>query len=287
MANPKSNAEPELCASSIPLPDFLSPWFFSASFGFLIFLLCGCASSHETAASNRRPFDFQHDTFAFANDLVWEYHYDAHGKWVSNPREPKPDYTHHCFVVARSAKQFFEHARFDPAQPVADSTTYRRLIHRVLASRASTELPEDKKIIIPGYADLRAFSQAQEKLLKAECGSAWQSYFQRGHWRIIMPFSRHHQEKMANRLAGEIRANRPPVVHVICFPGLAINHAILLFGVDETAAEIKFTVYDPNNPAKPVSLIYHRDTRAFEFPANDYFYGGRVNIYEVYRGLLY
>ena len=247
----------------------------------------GCASAHDPPSSNRRAFDFQRDTFAFPNQLVWEYHYDAKSNWVSHPRVPKPDYSHHCFVVARSAKQFFEHARFDASLPVADTATYRRLIHRVLAKRACTELPENEKVVIPGYADLRAFSQAQEQLLKGECGSAWQSYFQRGHWRIIMPFTRHHQEKMAKRLAGEIRANQPPIVHVIWFPELAINHAIVLFGVNETADEIEFTAYDPNNPTKPVPLTYHRDTRRFDYPANDYFYGGKVDVYEVYRGWLY
>ncbi|HWY77367.1 MAG TPA: hypothetical protein VN281_17225 [Verrucomicrobiae bacterium] len=255
--------------------------------GLVVVLASGCASTRDPQTSTRRAFDFQRDTFAFANQLVWEYHYDAKSNWVSNPRVPKPDYSHHCFVVARSAKQFFEHARFDPTLPVADAATYRKLIHRVLATRACNELPDDEKVVIPGYADLREFSQAQEHLLKAECGSAWQSYFQRGHWRIIMPFTRHQQEKMANRLAAEIRANRPPIVHVICFPALSINHAIVLFGVSETADDIQFTAYDPNNPAKPAPLTFHRATRRFEYPANDYFYGGNVDIYEVYRGALY
>jgi hypothetical protein len=255
--------------------------------GLVGILVSGCASTRDPAPSTRRPFDFQRDTFAFANQLVWEYHFDANGKWVSNPRVPKPDYSHHCFVVARSAKQFFEHARFDTNLPVADAATYRKLIHRVLARRACTELPDDQKVVIPGYADLREFSQAQEHLLKAECGSAWQSYFQRGHWRIIMPFTGHNQEKMAKQLSDEIRANRPPIVHVICFPELSINHAIVLFGVNDTQDDVQFTAYDPNNPVKPALLTYHRATRRFEYPANDYFYGGKVDIYEVYRGLLY
>src|SRR3569833_2337744 len=76
--------------------------------------LCGCAS-HPFVGS--RPFDFQKDTFSYPNDLVWEYHFDANGKWVHQRREPQPDYTHHCFVVARSARQFFENVKFDSAQP--------------------------------------------------------------------------------------------------------------------------------------------------------------------------
>ena len=252
----------------------------------LMIALSGCATDPPPPA-NPRPFNFQTDTFAFANDLVWEYHFDDHGKWVSHPRQPKPDYTHHCFVVARSACQFFEHARFDPAQPVADDATYRKLILRVLSTSPSHTLADADKIVIPGYADLRDFSQAQEKNLKAECGGAWQSYFQHGHWRMIMPFTRHHQEQMASQFLADLKLNRPPVVHVVRFPQLTINHAIVLFGANETTNEIRFATYDPNKPDHPAVLTYDRASRTFIFPANDYFPGGPVDVYEVYRDWLH
>ena len=45
----------------------------------------------------------------------------------------------------------------------------------------------------------------------------------------------------------------------------------------------------PTYPATqgPDSFTYDRASRTFEFPANDYFPGGRVDAYEVYRGWLY
>ncbi|MDB6111830.1 MAG: hypothetical protein JWR69_3580 [Pedosphaera sp.] len=266
----------------------LTSWFWKCiAVASLALGLCGCVTSQPKAAESRRPFDFQRDTFAYANELVWEYHYDERGQWVSHARQPEPDYTHHCFVVARSARQFFEHARFDPNQPVADAATYRRLIHRVLSLTADHELPASKKIVIPGYADLHAFSQGQESLLKTECGGAWHSYFQRGHWRIMLPFSHRQQEKMAHRLVAAINADHPPVVHLVRFPQLTINHAVVFFAATETEREITFTVYDPNNPARPVFITYDRARRSFQFPANDYFPGGLVNVYEVYRGWFY
>ncbi|HZQ48502.1 MAG TPA: hypothetical protein VFC07_15910 [Verrucomicrobiae bacterium] len=253
----------------------------------LAIALCGCASSRPAGTETRRPFNFQTDTFAYANDLVWEYHFDEHGKWVSNPRHPKPDYTHHCFVVARSARQFFEHARFDPSQPVADADTYRRLIHRVISTSASRSLADSDKVVIPGYADLHAFSQAQAPLLKSECGGAWHSYFQHGHWRMMLPFSRHHQERMSEQLLAELKQDRPPVVHLVRFPQLTINHAVVLFDATETEKEIRFAAYDPNNPKVPVPLVYDRASRTFQFPANDYYPGGQVNVYEVYHDWRY
>lgn len=237
--------------------------------------------------ATRRPFHFPADTFAFANELVWEYRYDEHGKWVSQPRVPKPDYSHHCFVVASSVKQFLEHARFDAAQPVADEETYRQLVRKVTSIRASRTLPDSEKIVIPGYADLRSFSEAHAALLKSECGGAWHSYFQHGHWRMIMPFSRHHQDKTAHELLAEVNADDAPVVHLVRFPQLTINHAVLLFAATETPDTIRFSAYDPNDPKEPVMLTYNRATRTFELPANDYFPGGRVDVYEVYKNWLY
>jgi hypothetical protein len=248
--------------------------------------LCGCASERPIAGT-QRPFNFQTDTFSYANELVWDYYYDAKGKWVSQPHLPKPDYTHHCFVVARSAKQFFDQARFDPSQPVADAATYRRLIRSVVSSAASRVRAEADRIVIPGYANLREFSAAQEPLLKAECGGAWQSYVQHGHWRIMAPFTRHHQEKMAAQLLQELKTNLPVVAHLVRFPHMTINHAVVLYAAAENDQEIRFTTYDPNRAAAPVMLVYDRARRTFEFAANDYFEGGRVDVYEVYRDWRY
>jgi len=248
--------------------------------GGFLFALCGCASRQFVGS---RPFDFQRDTFSYGNDLVWDYHFDANGKWVHQRHEPPSDYTHHCFVVARSARQFFENATFDPAQPIADEKTYRRLIRRVVSIDPSHPLPDAKKVVIPGYANLREFSGAQEQLLKEECGGAYQSYFQRGHWRMIFPFSRAHQQRTAEQLLADLKQNRPPVVHVVRFPQLTINHSVLIFGATVTEKEIQFSVYDPNKPDKPKILAYDRGTRTFNFAGNDYWPGGRVDIYEIYR----
>jgi hypothetical protein len=249
-------------------------------------LLAGCATPPPPPPDSRH-FIFEQDTFAYANDLVWEYHFDEHGKWTHQLRVPKSDYTHHCFVVARSAKQFFHHALFDPALPKADSVTYRSRIRDVVSAGARNRLPDASKIVIPGYANLREFSREQEGLLKAQCGGAWQSYFQRGHWRMIWPFSRHQQHQTAERLLKAIRQNAPPVVHLVRFPSLTINHAVALFDVQETAGSIEFEAYDPNSPEQPATLTYDRGRRTFSFPTTAYFPGGRVDVYEIYRTWCY
>ena len=243
----------------------------------------GCASRNVRGVSER-PFVFGRDSFSYRNDLVWEYVFDdAAGQTSHHTKDVKPDYTHHCFVVARSARQFFQFARFDPALPAADDVTYRKLIRRVAAHDPSHDIKEADRIIVPGFTNLFDFSVAKAKLIQEESGGAWRSYFQRGHWRILVPFSRTGQEAEARLLMWEILNHRPPVVHLVKFPQLTINHAVLLFDVRETPAAIEFTTYDPYESTHPVTLTFDRATRQFSFGRNPYFIGGKVNVYEIYR----
>ncbi len=233
-------------------------------------------------------FDFQRDAFAFANETMWRYGVDpATGRQTTTPCVPEPDYTLHCFVVARSAKQFWLHARFAPELPAADDATCRRLVRAVVSRSAQTGSELAAKVVIPGYAGLREFSAAREGLLKAECGGAWQSYLQRGNWRMVFPFPRRHQQTEAARLASVLKRGELPIVHVVRFPQLTINHTLLLLGVKETTNAITFRAYDPNVPEREVALTYDRATRTFTLPPLHYFAGGRVDVYEIYRGWIY
>jgi hypothetical protein len=251
-------------------------------------LLAGCASSsHAPAAAGDRAFVFAEDTFAYPNELVWEYGFDEEGNWSSRRRDPPPTYSHHCFVVARAARQFFEHARFDPSRGKVAAEEYRELVRRVVRSNPRRRAGEEERIVIPGFANLREFSRAHEALLKAECGGAWQSYWQRGHWRMVAPFSRRHQVRMAEQLVRGLEQNRPPVVHLVCFPALSINHAVVLIGVEPTPRGLAFSVYDPNLPEHPSVMYFDRAAGGFELPPTSYFSGGKINVYEVYHSCLY
>ena len=246
----------------------------------LLSFLCSCASPKPNGDPQRK-FDFQTDSFAFANELTWEYGFDEHGHWTSHARKPKPQYTLHCFVLARSAAQFFKFARFDPRQPVADDATYCRLIKKVVSANLRKDSHKSPQVIIPGYPNLRAFSKAQENLLKQECGSASQSYYQRGNWRMIFPFSSSGQQHMAEQLRGAVQEQGVAVVHISRFPKLTINHSIVLFNEQDSADHLVFSAYDPNNPVEPTVLTFDRKTRTFLFPRTAYFEGGRVEAYQL------
>ena len=54
----------------------------------------------------------------FAHELVWKYHFDpVTGAMTTFKADPPPTYYHRCFVMARSTRQFFYHARFEPELP--------------------------------------------------------------------------------------------------------------------------------------------------------------------------
>src|ERR1043166_781856 len=69
--------------------------------------LSGCATTRQQPSAHLRAFDFHKDTFSFPNELVWVYQYDTNGHWTTHNRDPKPTYAQHCFVLARTTRQFF------------------------------------------------------------------------------------------------------------------------------------------------------------------------------------
>jgi len=234
--------------------------------------------------SGPRQFEFELDTFAFENETLWEYHFDtARGKTSFSPRDPKPNYVHRCFVLTRAARQFLYHARFDPGQKAPDDPACRRLIREIVARNPRRPCSPEKQIVIPGYARLREFSGARAPLLKAGCGGAWRSYVLRSHWRMVFPISRAHQAGTAASLHAALQQNVPPIIHLVKFPSLTINHSMLVFAAAKNAEGLHFKAYDPNNPKQPSRLSYDHKTRTFSLPPNHYWAGGALDIIEIYR----
>lgn len=231
-----------------------------------------------------RRFDFESDAFAFANELVWEYQFDtATGKTTFRRREPKPLYAHHCFVLTLAARRFLYHARFEADRPVADDETCRRLVREVISRNPRTPCAPGQEVVFPGYANLREFSAARERLLKAECGGAWRSYVLRSHWRMILPITRAHQTRTAAQLFAALKQNISPIVHLVCFPSLTINHGMVVFDGVEAGRGFEFQAYDPNDPKRPSHLTFDRAAQTFFLPANHYWAGGSLNIIQIYR----
>lgn len=122
----------------------------------------------KTPETIHSAFDFKRDTFAFANETVFEYKIPPSKSPPRRRHEANSDYTLRCFVMTRSARQFFQHARFDPTQHMVSDAAYAELVRRVVA----TDPREDRPNVIPGYPNLRAFSAAREQVVKEQLGGA-------------------------------------------------------------------------------------------------------------------
>ena len=79
-------------------------------------------------AEQRVPrFQFERDTFAYANELVFNYQNGVHVADTNAPNRER-SYTRRCFIMAAGVVQFWKHARFDPqAPPVSKNDLARRI----------------------------------------------------------------------------------------------------------------------------------------------------------------
>ncbi|MED5261139.1 MAG: hypothetical protein VX574_01890, partial [Myxococcota bacterium] len=110
------------------------------------------------------------------------------------------EYGRNCVAMIRAARLFHSHARFDASLSPASEAIYRERIEAVLASNPRQKRPGGNFIVIPGYENLHSFSQGKKALLQELIDDRWGAYFQRGNWRMILPFSRAQQARSAESL---------------------------------------------------------------------------------------
>jgi hypothetical protein len=258
-----------------------------AALGALVMLLAlGCAVPSRRSAPE--AFRFPDDAFAFANETVWEYRLDAATRRMTwSRREPTPPFSLRCGNMVRAARQFRVHARFDPSAPPLGPDAYRELVREVVGRDPRQQDGDGDPVVIPGYPDLRTFSAAQTAIVQEALEGPWQSYVQRGNWRMIFPFTPRHQRRLAERLRAEVAEGRLPIVHVLVYPQQTLNHMVLVYGAEETPAEVRFHAYDPNDAGAPILLTYDRGARTFVYPQVPYFGGGPVKAYAIYESVLY
>ncbi|MGE3311098.1 MAG: hypothetical protein AB7O66_14105 [Limisphaerales bacterium] len=264
----------------------IPPWI--GALGLLLLAASGCAPRQRAALETPLSFTFGSDTFAFPNQTYWSYRENPEtGVMEHETRVPRADYAHRCFVLVRAAKEFKLHAAFRPELPRASAESYRRKVRAVVRRSSRRAASEADRIEFPGYADLKAFSAEHRAILTEELGGSWQSYAQRGHWRILFPFSRRHQAGVAERLEEKLANGAIAAVHVIRFPDLTINHAVLAYAARSGTDSIRIMAYDPNNAEEPIELLFDRATGRFTMPRTPYFLGGEVDAYEVYCSAWY
>jgi hypothetical protein len=231
----------------------------SARLFLLAVVVSGCASVAPIDATVRGPappetLRFGVDTFAFPNES-------------RSKNRGKPDlYANYCFVMARGVTQFQRFARFDPAAPRLAPAEYVARVKQVVANVPwAAPWPVDQRIVIPGYASLHDFSRAQEAAVKEGLGGRFWTVVHWTNWRVVFPFPRWQQERVAREALAELHEGRAVQLLVTNFPTWELNHTVVAYAYRlDPAGNILFSVYDPNDPVHPGRVTFDRTARRFE-----------------------
>jgi hypothetical protein len=197
-------------------------------------------------------FSVAADTFAFPNEV--------------RARHPDRDdlYANYCFVLARGVRQFFAFARFDAAAPRLASEAYVERV-RAVAAQAPWQPPPpaDDRVVIPGYANLREFSRAEEAAVKEGLGGRFWTLVHWTNWRVTFPVTRGHQARVAHEIMSELDAGRLVQLLVTNWPKPELNHTVVAYAYAATAGGVQFSVWDPNDPSGAGLLHFETEPGRF------------------------
>jgi len=232
-------------------------------------------------------FHFDRDTLAFQNATVLKYKNGVPFlRARSTSDDPANKYTRCCFVMTRTVMQFRKFARFDPAGIPLDDNQLRSRIRAVSRHFAWQEpLPENERIVFPGYANLRQMSNARAEVFKENIGSGFITYFRPSNGRMFFQHSRKYQDRTHANLDAALSRGDLFVGYLSTYPKLSINHAVLVYAREKLRPgdELEhYLVYDPNHAEAPRQLTWSPRERAFSYQKDIDFIGGFVRVYQAY-----
>jgi len=239
--------------------------------------------AHADGAASE--FRFDRDTFAFANQTVFEYH-EGHASLRKASATKRDAYNRHCFVMCRTAAQFKKFARFEPRSTPLDDALLATRIRAVTRQAAWTEpLPENKRIVFPGNKDLKEMSKAHRELVQLNIGHGWPSYFRPSNARMMFQDGTGYQERTHAQLNAALARGELFVAFLTTYPRFSINHSVLIYKLKSSSPNPgvdHYLVYDPNHPESPRELTWSAHDRAFSYEKDWDFVGGLVRVYQVY-----
>jgi hypothetical protein len=255
--------------------------------GLTLFVGTALLRAYDPPASPApRPFHYDTDSFAFANETVWNYVNGSVQKQSSSSAR-KREYTRRCFVVTRAAVQFWKFARFDPsAAPLSPEKLAGRIREVTERSVWLPALPAAQRVVIAGYANLREVSAVHAGVFQENMGLGWPVYFRAGNAPIAMPLDSGTEADLNDEILHDLDLNYPTIVWLYRFPSLAINHVVVVISGHKSGGHVHYLVYDPNYTDGPKKLDYDIATRTFSYQPTFYFKGGPVDARAIYRGVL-
>jgi hypothetical protein len=246
-----------------------------------IFAAATCGRADNAASE----FRFDRDTFGFANQTVFEYQ-NGHASLRKTSATKRDAYNRHCFVMSRTAVQFKKFARFEPRSNPLDDASLAARIRTLTRQPTWTEsLPENQRIIFPGYKDLKQMSKARRELVQLNIGHGWPSYFRVSNARMMFQDGAGYQERTHAQLNAALERGELFVAFLTTYPRFSINHSVLIYKLKSSSPNPEvdhYLVYDPNHPESPRELKWTAHDRAFSYQKDWDFIGGFVRVYQVY-----
>jgi hypothetical protein len=188
--------------------------------------------------------------------------------------------------MSRTAMQFRKFARFDPSgAPLNDAALAARIRAVVRSTPWGESLPENQRIVFPGYANLREMSKARAHVFQENLGSGFLTYFRPSNVRMFFQHSREYQDTTHANLETDLSRGDMFVAFLSTYPKLSINHAVLVYARTKNPPRDgleRYLVYDPNHAEAPRELTWSPRERAFAYQKDIDFIGGFVRIYQAY-----
>src|SRR6266700_3003705 len=252
----------------------------------------GCLAAIFVAASaanagSAEGFNYSRDTLSFANWTVFTY---ENGHIVSHKNQFGHHYSRRCFVMTRTVAQFYKFARFEPNAPKLDENELHKRIRAVTQkSPWHDPLPPEKRIVIPGYRNLRELSSANTRLMQRNIGLGWVAYLRPGNFRMFYLHNKDYQEKTHEELEQTLARGEFFIAYLSDYPILHINHSVLVYthdGKRSADGTDHYLVYDPNHSDAPRHLTWLPAKREFSYEKDQEFVGGFARVFHVYGKFL-
>jgi hypothetical protein len=279
--------------------------------------IAGCTTVPRNAAlaptptSVSGPFVFGRDTFGFPNETLFHYGPPPNPDEISDeiravlehvrrqetgisaraangggnfaPSQNRPKYFLYCFLMSRVANQVHRFARFEPDAPRISERAYAARLGKIARMPVWWEpLPDEKRVVIPGYADFHSFSAENETLVKRAIGHKWQSVWRVGNWKMVHGSTPERQKTIAEFLKWSVARGVFQQIHITDWPTLDLNHSVLVVQCVERNGKWYFVCYDPNEVAQPLVISYDPETAQFSMPHVGYYHGGPIWVHRTY-----
>jgi hypothetical protein len=181
--------------------------------------------------------------------------------------------------------QFKKFARFDPDAPPLNDLDLAERIRQVTRRAAWRDtLPENQRVVFPGYANFRELSMKRGYVLQRNIGYGWPTYWRLSNARTIFEPGVEYQERTREKLDAVLNRGDLFVAFLTTLPHLRINHAVLVYAKKPGRSPDldRYFVYDPNHPEGPRELTWSKSDRSFAYQKDWDFVGGNLRVYQVY-----